>query len=176
MIRSGELNARLGALAGREAIAPLWIESLEPERALGELAAREGPLFRLQEAHFLLESGRVDEASGVVAALRDLPAGLAALRDELVARVGRGAPPRPEPARGAASGLATVTLAELYARQGDVEAAIATYQRVLTVDPSDRRARQGLDELTGRRPAGPAPSALERWLERVRGWRRARGG
>ncbi|MHB8765524.1 MAG: tetratricopeptide repeat protein [Deferrisomatales bacterium] len=176
MTRPGELNARLAALGGREATAPLWIESLEPERALGELAAREGPLFRLQEAHFLLAGGRVDEASAVLAGLRDLPAGLAALRGELVARAGRDARPRAEPSRGAAPGLATVTLAELYARQGDVAAAIATYEAVLAIDPSDRRARQGLDELTGRGPAGPARSALERWLERVRGWRRARGG
>ncbi|NTU59562.1 MAG: hypothetical protein HGA98_00710 [Deltaproteobacteria bacterium] len=79
---------RLRALRknGLEALAPLWVEQLPPGEALDELRGREGAVFRLQEARFLLDSGRAPEALDVLAAQADWPPGLAAIRDELTTR------------------------------------------------------------------------------------------
>ncbi len=158
---------------GHDALAPLWIETLPPEEALGELRGREGPLLRLQEARFLKLLGREDEARAVLEGLGSLPPGLEEIRRELLAAPVE-EPPRP--AGGEPRPIATKTLAELYASQGDVDAAVATYREVLARDPDDGEARERLRQLLGRERAGGDPvAALTRWLERVRAWRRVRG-
>ena len=75
---------------------------------------------------------------------------------------------------GEASGLATSTLAELHARQGHPERALAVAEDVLRRNPEDARARS----LRGRLLAEADPGAgrtrheqlseLERWLEALR--------
>ncbi len=159
---------RFAALRARGA-PPLWSEALPLEESLREVRGRVGPIFRLQEAHVLLELGRVAEARRVLGTLGELPGGLSSLRDELLGRCGSAPAARPEP-----RSLASRTLAELYAGQGDSQGAAEVYGELLTRDPGDRGARQRRDELLGRgAPSGVA--ALEQWLGRVRGWRRALG-
>ena len=159
---------------GCDAVAPLWIETLPPEEALEELRGREGPLSRLQEARFLRLLGREEEARAVLEGLGDLPPGLEGIRRELLEPVPE-EPSRPD--RGEPRPIATRTLAELYASQGDVDAAVATYREVLARDPGDEEARERLRQLLAREEAagGDPTAALTRWLERVRAWRRVLG-
>ncbi len=159
---------------GHDAVAPLWIETLPPHEALEELRGREGPLVRLQEARFLRLLGREDEARAVLEGLGSLPPGLEEIRRELLEAGGEQGP---GPAEGESRPIATKTLAELYASQGDVDAAVATYREVLARDPGDEEARERLRQLLGReeRAGGGQEAALTRWLERVRAWRRALG-
>ncbi|GAB4267230.1 MAG: hypothetical protein Kow0092_20480 [Deferrisomatales bacterium] len=168
------LRARLAALGdgGPPALFALWAETLGADEALERLADREDPLSRLQRARRLLELGRAGEARGLLQGLAGLPPGLSRLRGELLAAAG-GEPASGETGHEASSGLATPTLAELYAAQGDVEAAVATYREVLAREPGNERARGRLRELLGE---GPDPlAALEQWLACVRRWREVLG-
>jgi predicted Zn-dependent protease len=87
--------------------------------------------------------------------------------------------------------LATPTLAEIYFRQGQVQEAIRTYEKVVARNPHDERLIQRLNELRGavQGPAetmevvaGPSPkeinqkmiSVLEGWLTRIRELKRGR--
>ncbi len=166
----GERLERLRS-AGGEPLAPLWIEALPPDEALAELKGREGAVFRLQEARFLRLLGRAEEAHGILESLDALPPGLARLRDRLLPGAGADRPgpepPAPEPP-------ASRKLAELYAAQGDREAAAEVYRRLLEQNPGDEAARARLRELE-EEPAEPAVAVLQAWLDRVRQWRRALG-
>ncbi|GAB6062615.1 tetratricopeptide repeat protein [Deferrisoma palaeochoriense] len=173
------LNERLRRFReeGGEPLVPIWIETLPPEEALVELRGREGPVFRIQEARFLGLLGRADEAREVLAGLGELPRGLALLRDAVAAELGE-AKPRTEEPEPEAAPIASKTLAEIYARQGDVDGAVAMYREVLARNPDDVEARERLRELLGReaRPAEAGLAArLEAWLGRVRAWRRVLG-
>jgi tetratricopeptide (TPR) repeat protein len=88
--------------------------------------------------------------------------------------------------------LATPTLAEIYFKQGQVQEAIRTYEKVLARNPHDERLIQRLNELkgaprtsaeeTGEAVAGASPkeidqrmiSVLEGWLTRIRELKRGR--
>lgn len=88
--------------------------------------------------------------------------------------------------------LATPTLAEIYFKQGQVQEAIRTYEKVLARNPHDERLIQRLNELKGAPPtsaeetreaiAGASPkeidqrmiSVLEGWLTRIRELKRGR--
>lgn len=79
---------RLRALGGASVdTAPLWLETLAPAEALSQARAREGDVFRLQEADALLGLGRGAEAAALLAGLGALTPGLAALRRRLDARI-----------------------------------------------------------------------------------------
>jgi len=54
--------------------------------------------------------------------------------------------------------IATPTLAELYYRQGQIEEAIRTYEKVVAGNPDDERAEARLEELR----AAPPPQAMVR--------------
>ncbi|HVR41925.1 MAG TPA: tetratricopeptide repeat protein [Thermoanaerobaculia bacterium] len=77
------------------------------------------------------------------------------------------------PASAAAEGAATMTMAELYARQGHVDAAREIYERLLEREPSNQDVRRRLESLD--EPAGDDSAArrraavdkLERWLQRM---------
>jgi hypothetical protein len=73
--------------------------------------------------------------------------------------------------------LSSVTLAELYATQGEAGAALAVYERLLAAAPGNESLRKRVEDLragiAARRGGGvPGEAALVAWLERVRGWRR----
>ncbi len=88
--------------------------------------------------------------------------------------------------------LATPTLAEIYFKQGQVQEAVRTYEKVLARNPHDERLIQRLNELKGAPPtsaeetreavAGASPkeidqrmiSVLEGWLTRIRELKRGR--
>ncbi|NOY44782.1 MAG: tetratricopeptide repeat protein [Deltaproteobacteria bacterium] len=163
---------------GCEALAPLWIEPLPPEEALEALRGREGAVFRIQEARFLGVLGRVDEAQAVLGALGELPAGLGRLREAVARELGAQASAAQAGPEDEKPPMASKTLAEIHARQGDVEGAVAIYREVLARDPDDVEARERLRQLLGTteepRPTG-AVGRLAEWLERVRAWRRVLG-
>lgn len=173
--------------SGRPALAPLWIEPLPVEEALPELFGRHEPLCRLQRARLLLLGGRPKAAREILEALKELPRGLAALREELLDEASakeEEAGPGPE-----GEGFASRTLAELHAAQGDRETAAAIYRELAARDPDDEAAAVRLRELAGSVPSGSpelpesgegsehpeASVRLEEWLARVRRWR-ALGG
>ncbi len=185
------LGDRLAALraSGLPALAPLWIETLPPEEALPELFGRHEPLCRLQRARLLLLGGRPKAAREILEALKELPRGLAALREELLDEASvkeEEAGPGPE-----GEGLSSRTLAELHAAQGDRETAAAIYRELAARDPDDEAAAVRLRELAGSVPFGSrelpgvpelpelgegselseASVRLEEWLARVRRWR-----
>ena len=185
MTRDPDLTERLDALrrGGDSTTAPLWIEALPADEALAELRRREGSVFRIQEARVLLDMGRDGDARSVLEGQADLPLGLAAVRDLLRQRLSgtdrqslrpasAGERSAGEPRVEAGDGLTSVTLAELYATQGEVGAALAVYERLLAAAPNNESLRRKVRELRGERAAG-AETALSEWLERVRGWRRA---
>jgi hypothetical protein len=154
---------------------PLWIEALPPEEALAEVRNRRGPIFRVQEARFLIDAGQGEAAREVLDRLPGLPRGLQRLRDGLgegfeTQTVPLGAEPEPE----APHPIASKTLAELHASQGDVKAAIAMYREILDRDPADEGARDQLRELMGGKQER-VEVVLSQWLQRVRLWRRALG-
>jgi len=163
---------------GCEPLAPLWIETLPAEEALEDLRGRQGAVFRIQEARFLGMLGRVDEAQAVLGALGELPAGLGRLREAVARELGADATAAPAAPEGGEPPMASKTLAEIHARQGDVEGAVAIYREVLARDPDDVEARERLRQLLGpaeeHRPTGTA-GRLAEWLERVRAWRRVLG-
>ncbi len=72
--------------------------------------------------------------------------------------------------------IATPTLAELYAKQGQIAAAVETYRRILAKDPENQRARQRLEELEAEerveesdfQRTGELVAVLEQWLGRIR--------
>ena len=80
--------------------------------------------------------------------------------------------------------IATPTLAELYFRQGHIDDAVTTYERILARDPDNMSARQRLDELKGVKDHAPVSerngkddtrgkkfktiSILENWLTSIR--------
>jgi predicted Zn-dependent protease len=86
--------------------------------------------------------------------------------------------------------LATPTLAEIYFKQGQVQEAIRTYEKVVARNPHDERLIQRLDELKGaahgpsetREAVAASPkdinqrmiSVLEGWLSRIRELKRGR--
>lgn len=158
--------------SGDSAFAPLWIEALPPEEALPELFGRTEPLCRLQRARLLLRAGGAGKARDILEGLEGLPPGLEAIRGELLAETAS-APAEAEEDRGSES-LASRTLAELHALQGDRETAAALYRELLAREPGNEELRGRLRELTGARRA-PPEAALEEWLERVRQWRSVRG-
>ncbi|MEW6488960.1 MAG: tetratricopeptide repeat protein [Thermodesulfobacteriota bacterium] len=158
--------------SGDSALAPLWIEALPPEEALPELFGRTEPLCRLQRARLLLRAGGAGKARDILESVEALPPGLEAIRAELLAEA-TSAPAEVEEGRGSES-LASRTLAELHALQGDRETAAALYRELLAREPGDEELRERLRELTGARRARPE-AALEEWLERVRQWRSVRG-
>ncbi len=166
---------------GWEPLAPLWIEPLPPEEALEELRGREGAVFRIQEARFLGMLGRSREARAVLEGLGGpLPPGLAVLRRAVAAELGDEVAEAQEEACDEAEEppMASKTLAEIHARQGDVEGAVAIYREVLARDPDDVEARERLRQLLGTAeepPPSGAAGRLAEWLERVRAWRRVLG-
>lgn len=156
---------------GREELAALWIEALAPQEALAELFGRRDDLSLLQKARFLLDLGRHEDAREVLGEVAAALPGLRRIRDELVAASAapQGALEPPDAEEEPA--LASPTLAELHAEQGDEGAAIAIYREILARNPQDHGARRRLTELLGaRRPRREAP-ALHAWLARVRHWR-----
>ncbi|MGH7362110.1 MAG: tetratricopeptide repeat protein, partial [Candidatus Methylomirabilales bacterium] len=87
----------------------------------------------------------------------------------------------------AALGLATETLADLYARQGFGERAAEIYRELQRQDPARADLRQKLEQLQMAAPAPPAAEApgqekgggvalLERWREAARRRKGAQGG
>ncbi|WP_025323250.1 tetratricopeptide repeat protein [Deferrisoma camini] len=175
-----ELPGRLSRFReeGREPLAPLWIEALPPEEALEELRGREGAVFRIQEARFLGMLGRVGEAQAVLGGLGELPAGLGRLREAVARELGPDATEAQAAPEDETPPMASKTLAEIHARQGDVEGAVAIYREVLARDPDDVEARERLRQLLGTAeepPPSGAAGRLAEWLERVRAWRRVLG-
>lgn len=166
----GATAQRLAVLrqGGDPALAPLWIEALPPEEALPELFGRTEPLCRLQRARLLLQAGGRRKAREILEDLQGLPAGLEAIRSELLAKAVSACGWAEEET------LASRTLAELHALQGDRETAAALYRELLAQKPGDGELRRRLRELAGAPGARPE-AALEQWLERVRRWRRVRG-
>ena len=81
--------------------------------------------------------------------------------------------------------LATPTIAELYFSQGNIEAAIQTYEKIVLTDPDDRQSAVRLDELKKSKRDAETPEyegidkfrtqterllrILEHWLPRVKG-------
>ncbi|MFP3929162.1 MAG: tetratricopeptide repeat protein [Desulfobacteraceae bacterium] len=71
--------------------------------------------------------------------------------------------------------IATPTLAELYAKQGQIPAAIDTYRKILARDPGDQRAAARIQELEAMettvegevRRTEKLVSILEQWLSRI---------
>lgn len=76
-------------------------------------------------------------------------------RERPGAAVGAQGPPEAPP-------LSSVTLAELYERQGHSEAAIAVYRKVLEEDPDNGRAREGLRQVERARAQAAAALARKR--------------
>jgi predicted Zn-dependent protease len=86
--------------------------------------------------------------------------------------------------------LATPTLAEIYFKQGQIQEAIRTYEKVVARNPQDERLIQRLEELKGtaqgpsetREAVAASPkdinqrmiSVLEGWLSRIRELKRGR--
>ncbi len=69
----------------------------------------------------------------------------------------------------------TVTMADLYVRQGHVDKARDIYQRILERDPDNREVREKLDALvsapprdTPAQPRNPKAVKLEEWLAKVK--------
>jgi tetratricopeptide (TPR) repeat protein len=104
---------------------------------------------------------------------------------ELEAEQGPEAGPglEPEPAAGPAAAspvepaeLATVTLGELYLRQGHTQRALETYRQVLAQDPDNARALARLAELEVPSPAADGAvkarrrAAIERTIGRLEGF------
>ncbi|HEU5163689.1 MAG TPA: tetratricopeptide repeat protein [Thermoanaerobaculia bacterium] len=81
--------------------------------------------------------------------------------------------PQTEPAAIADDQTATLTMAELYAKQGHDDAAREIYERVLERDPGNEDVRARLTALSSSpaaRPSSPrneTAARLERWLEKV---------
>jgi tetratricopeptide (TPR) repeat protein len=71
--------------------------------------------------------------------------------------------------------IATPTLAELYAKQGQIPAAIDTYRKILARDPGDQRAAVRIQELEAMETGVEGEvqrteklvSILEQWLSRI---------
>lgn len=194
MSRDRDLTDRLSALRseGGRSLAPLWIETLSAEEALEELAPRQGAVYRLQEARVLGTLGRTDEAHSVISELEELPPGLRSVRDGLALQLAQGKGDRSAASGTGAEteGLASITLAELYATQGEEGAALAVYERLLAAAPNNASLQRRVEDLrAGRRTKASAPASpesrkllggaevrvLEAWLAQVRGWRRTLG-
>ena len=62
--------------------------------------------------------------------------------------------------------IATSTLAEVYVNQGEIEEALSIYQKVLTRNPHDEKARQRIEELQALLP--PQPPYPEKPQDRAR--------
>jgi hypothetical protein len=169
-------ESRLAALrsSGRPELAPLWIEHLLRDDALAELAGREGAVFRLQESWFLLEAGQADDGRAVLDLLADLPPGLEDLKRELLGRVDTRELAVVQQPDVAPAGMASKTLAELYASQGDLGTAISIYRELVNRDPADSGAKERLQKLLGEESSGVEGLLLD-WLDRVRLWRGALG-
>lgn len=81
--------------------------------------------------------------------------------------------PAPEPAAAGDEATSTLTMADLYARQGHTSAAREIYEKVLGRDPLNEAVTSKLKDLPGDSEEGPsgtrkqAVARLERWLERV---------
>jgi hypothetical protein len=130
----------------------------------------------VQEARILIDAGNGEAAREVLDRLPGLPSGLQRLRDRLVegfetGAASLGAEPDPDAVPHA---IASKTLAELHASQGDVKAAITMYREILDRDPADEGARYRLRELMGGKQER-VELVLSQWLQRVRLWRRALG-
>jgi len=149
----------------------LWIETLSPQEALAELFGRRDDLSLLQRARFLLDLSRHDDAREVLSEVQGASPGLQEVRDEFLSAL---AATVEEPEAQGDEGepaLVSRTLAELHARQGDVEAAVEIYRGIVAQDPEDRGARQRLRELLGAEQPQRPEEALATWLGRVRRWR-----
>lgn len=172
--RLEEIRAR-----GDPELSPLWIEGLDARRAHKEVLDRDGAVFRLQEARILGELGRREEARQILTGLQELPGGLADVRADLLRGLGE-AGPEPDALDMGPASLASKTLAELYAAQGNLEEALAIYRDVVGREPGDEKARRRARELSGHGEAELEPegltSELEHWLGRVRAWRKDQRG
>lgn len=174
--------SQLSIVKNSPTLASLWIETLPPDEALLELKDRQGEVFRVQEAKFLADLGRFSEASDVLDALGLLPHGLAEIKAELLAEFSAVSSPEAaveavaelSGAAPAKKAMASKTLAELYASQGDVAAAVSTYREVLANFPEDLSARKRIEELAGR-GVSSVEALLTGWLANVRAWRKALG-
>ena len=121
-------------------------------------------LGRREEARIAIESARrkADQASNSLARLAGLEARLNASGSE--GDAAEGSPP---------VDLPSTTLAELYLRQGDKQAAARVYRQLLAQDPGDTALKAKLDSISAAAPDAPSGSskgkrillsALERWL------------
>lgn len=161
-------------------LAESLLEDRQYEEALR--VAREGITFhpdllscRVVLAESLEALGRTDEAREALESARRKADQvhrsldrLAGLETRMAERPERGGADSDEPP----VELPSPTLAELYLRQGDQEAAIRVLRQVLAKDPENLSARQKLEALTGEAEAAPEDdagrirflAALERWL------------
>jgi tetratricopeptide (TPR) repeat protein len=153
-------------------------------------ACREGITFhpdllicRAIMAESLEALGRRDEAVTVIESTRDKAAQaknglhrLARLEERLTTGEVLGEAVRETSEEPPPVDLPSSTLAELYLRQGDRDAAVQVYQRMLDQDPDDPVTRDRLDAILGKVEALPDESggkrkllqALERWLDASR--------
>ena len=69
---------------------------------------------------------------------------------------------------GEGGGIRTVTLAEIYARQGHLERARAIYEDLVAAHPEDDRLRSRLEELTASMAEEDAAHAQDARVERLR--------
>src|SRR6185436_14044691 len=64
----------------------------------------------------------------------------------------------------------TLTMADLYARQGLADDARHIYESLLARDPANEEVRAKLDALTPSSPASPAPPSADAKVERLKRW------
>jgi tetratricopeptide (TPR) repeat protein len=130
-------------------------ESLaSPEEAIEEAIPESTPLIGAEEARepFPSEEPALAAAEPAMSETEELPVPPAAMADDQTA---------------------TLTMAELYAKQGHDAAARDIYERVLGRDPSNEDVRERLAALSGananpeREKRHAAAARLERWLEKV---------
>jgi len=94
-------------------------------------------------------------APAVAAAVVEEPAAAPSVAAEPAAAEPGVRPPR---VTAPAAAVATVTLAELYLRQGHLKEAQRLFGEVLEREPGNTAAREGLSRLASKAPAAPTPS------------------
>jgi hypothetical protein len=75
------------------------------------------------------------------------------------------APPPAAPAGDAAN---TITMADLYVKQGFADKAREIYQTILKREPGNSDVRRKLDALMGPAQRNPKTAKLEKWLAKVK--------
>jgi tetratricopeptide (TPR) repeat protein len=130
----------------------------------GEAIRTLAPVFKIQ-ADLLERQGRLEDASAALETYLGLvpedPEGIERLRaikqDEVVH------PLQAPPAEEMVSEIATHTLAEIYESQGQVQAAIDTYRKIVEQHPEDLKARKHLEQLeVARHGDGETEEPLEK--------------